>query len=177
MPSHFKKRINLMTDTVKKPNRTALFIIAWIGLFIFNFLFARLTTTVPVSVIALFMLFTSVALYKERVQLRGFAVIGLFIAVVFICITYFGTIWLRYEVRDLLNVGGPRFFQIYFYLFMFMNAAAFTTIAMGLFKAISTMRGMFINFVLTAIIYFAISYSLKDVIAVLMQLTAQMPQG
>lgn len=166
-----------MTDTAKKPNRTAIFIIAWIGLFIFNFLFARLTTTVPVSVIALFMLFTSVALYKERVQLRGFAMIGFLIAVVFLCITYFGTIWLRYEVRDLLNIGGPRFFQIYFYLFMFMNAAAFATIGMGLFKAITTMRGMLINFVLTAIIYFIISYSLKDVIAVLMQLTANMPQG
>lgn len=166
-----------MTDTAKKPNRIAMFIIAWIGLFIFNFLFARLTTTVPVSVIALFMLFTSVALYKERIELRAFAIIGFIIAVIFLCITYFSTIWLHYEVVNLLDVRGPKLFQILFYLFMFINAAAFTTIGMGLFKTITTMRGMLISFVLTALIYFAISYSLRDFIAVLMQITEQMPQG
>ena len=166
-----------MTTTVKTPNRTGIFIIAWIGLFAFNFLFARLTTMVPVSVISIFMLFTSVALYKERPQLRGFTFIGMAIAIIFLCITYFGTIWLRYEVVDLLNIKGPKTFKYLFYLFAFINAAAFTTIALGLFRAINTMTVMIVTFIMTTIIYFAISFLLFDFIVVLNQITSQMMSG
>ena len=166
-----------MTESTKTPSRTTLFIISWIGLFIFNFLFARTTSTVPVPVIALFMLFTAGALYKERIQLRAFAIIGFVTAVLFIAVAYFGTIWLRYEVYNLFDLRGPKFFQIVFYILMFLNAAAFTTIAMGLFKALSTMKGMLITWLLTAIIYFSISYLLRDFLTVLAQITEQMLPG
>lgn len=166
-----------MTESTKTPSRTTLFIISWIGLFIFNFLFARTTSTVPVPVIALFMLFTAGALYKERIQLRSFSIISFIIAALFIAIAYFGTIWLRYEVYNLFDIRGPKFFQIAFYLLMFLNAAAFTTVAMGLFKAISTTKNMIITWLLTAIIYFTISYLLRDFLTVLAQITEQMLPG
>ncbi|HIW06674.1 MAG TPA: hypothetical protein H9889_05045 [Candidatus Ignatzschineria merdigallinarum] len=166
-----------MTKSAKTPSKTAIFIISWIGLFIFNFLFARTTSTVPVPVIALFMLFTAGALYKERIQLRSFSIISFIIAVLFIAIAYFGTIWLRYEVYNLFDIRGPKFFQITFYLLMFLNAAAFTTVAMGLFKAISTTKNMIITWLLTAIIYFTISYLLRDFLTVLAQITEQMLPG
>lgn len=166
-----------MTDAVKKPNRTAIFIISWIGLMIFNLLFARLTTTVPVSIISIFMLFTSVALYKERVTLRPFAFIAGAIAICFLFITYIGTIWMRYEVVNLLDIRGPKFFEIGFYLFSFMNAAAFTTVGLGLFKALNNMKTALITFVLTALIYFIVIYLLRDFLSVLMQISAQIPPG
>ncbi len=166
-----------MTVSKKTPSRTAIFIISWIGLLIFNFLFARTTSTVPVPVIALFMLFTAGALYKERPPLRPFAILSFIIAATFIAIAYFGTIWLRYEVYNLFDIRGPQFFQIAFYLLMFLNAAAFTTVAMGLFKGISTMRGALITWILTAIIYFTVSFLLRDFLSVLAQITEQMLPG
>lgn len=166
-----------MTKSAKTPSRTAIFIISWIGLFIFNFLFARTTSTVPVPVIALFMLFTAGALYKERIVLRPFATLSFIIAAAFIAVAYFGTIWLRYEVYNLFDIRGPKFFQIIFYLLMFLNAAAFTTVAMGLFKGISTIKGAIITWILTAIIYFLISFLLRDFLAVLAQITEQMIPG
>ena len=123
------------------------------------------------------MLFTAGALYKERIQLRSFSIISFIIAVLFIAIAYFGTIWLRYEVYNLFDIRGPKFFQIAFYLLMFLNAAAFTTVAMGLFKAISTTKNMIITWLLTAIIYFTISYLLRDFLTVLAQITEQMLPG
>lgn len=166
-----------MTVSKKTPSRTAIFIISWIGLLIFNFLFARTTSTVPVPVIALFMLFTAGALYKERPPLRPFAILSFIIAATFIAIAYFGTIWLRYEVYNLFDIRGPQFFQIAFYLLMFLNAAAFTTVAMGLFKGISTMRAALITWILTAIIYFTVSFLLRDFLSVLAQITEQMLPG
>lgn len=166
-----------MTELKKAPSRTAIFIISWLGLFIFNFLFARTTSTVPVPVIALFMLFTAAALYKERIQLRAFAILAFIIAALFIAIAYFGTIWLRYEVYNLFDVRGPQFFQIAFYSVMFLNAAAFTTVAIGLFKGISTMTGAIITWLLTAAIYFTISFLLRDFLIVLAQITEQMLPG
>ena len=166
-----------MTQPAKKPSQTTILIISWIGLFIFNFLFARTTSTVPVPVIALFMLFTAGALYREHVQLRPFAILSFIIAAIFIAIAYFGTIWLRFEVYNLFDVRGPKLFQIAFYIFMFLNAAAFTTVAMGLFKGISTMKGAIITWILTALIYFTISYLLRDFLAVLAQITEQIIPG
>lgn len=166
-----------MTKSAKTPSRTTIFIISWIGLFIFNFLFARTTSTVPVPVIALFMLFTAGALYKERIQLRPFAILSFIIAAIFIAIAYFGTIWLRFEVYNLFDIRGPQFFQIAFYLFLFLNAAAFTTVAIGLFKGITTMPGMIITWLLTAAIYFLISFLLRDFLIVLAQITEQMLPG
>ena len=166
-----------MTKSAKTPSRITIFIISWIGLFIFNFLFARTTSTVPVPVIALFMLFTAGALYKERIQLRPFAIISFIIAAIFIAIAYFGTIWLRFEVYNLFDIRGPKFFQIAFYIFMFLNAAAFTTVAMGLFKGISSIKGAVITWLLTALIYFMISYLLRDFLTVLAQITEQMLPG
>ena len=166
-----------MTDNTKTPSKTSLFIFSWIGLFIFNFLFARTTSTVPVPVIALFMLFTAGALYKERIQLRAFAILAFIIAAIFIAIAYFGTIWLRYEVYNLFDVRGPQFFQIAFYLFLFINAAAFTNVAMGLFKAISTVKGAIITWIATAAIYFIITYLMRDFLSILAQITDQMLPG
>lgn len=166
-----------MTKSAKKSSQMTILIISWIGLFIFNFLFARTTSTVPVPVIALFMLFTAGALYKERIQLRTFAILSFIIAAIFIAIAYFGTIWLRFEVYNLFDIRGPKFFQIAFYIFMFLNAAAFTTVAMGLFKGITTMKGALITWILTAIIYFTISYLLRDFLTVLAQITEQMLPG
>lgn len=165
-----------MTKSAKKSSQMTILIISWIGLFIFNFLFARTTSTVPVPVIALFMLFTAGALYKERIQLRTFAILSFIIAAIFIAIAYFGTIWLRFEVYNLFDIRGPKFFQIAFYIFMFLNAA-FTTVAMGLFKGITTMKGALITWILTAIIYFTISYLLRDFLTVLAQITEQMLPG
>lgn len=166
-----------MTKSAKTPSRTTIFIISWIGLFIFNFLFARTTSTVPVPVIALFMLFTAGALYKERIQLRPFAILSFIIAAIFIAIAYFGTIWLRFEVYNLFDIRGPKFFQIAFYIFLFLNAAAFTTVAMGLFKGITTMPGMIITWLLSAATYFLISFLLRDFLTVLAQITEQMLPG
>lgn len=166
-----------MTNTVQKNNRTAIFIVAWIGLFIFNFLFARLTTMVPVSLISIFMFFTAGALYKDNPTLRPFALIGIVIGILFIALTYFGTIWFRYEVVSLLDIRGPQAFQIGFYLLAFLNASAFTTIGLALFKALRTMRGMIITFLITALIYFLISYLSMDLIKVIMEMSAQIPQG
>ncbi len=166
-----------MTKSAKTPSRTTIFIISWIGLFIFNFLFARTTSTVPVPVIALFMLFTAGALYKDNPTLRPFALIGIAIGILFIALTYFGTIWFRYEVVSLLDIRGPQAFQIGFYLLAFLNASAFTTIGLALFKALRTMRGMIITFLITALIYFLISYLSMDLIKVIMEMSAQIPQG
>src|SRR5699024_12547449 len=55
----------------------------------------------------------------------SFSIISFIIAALFIAIAYFGTIWLRYEVYNLFDIRGPKFFQITFYLLMFLNAAAF----------------------------------------------------
>lgn len=166
-------------DIQKKqaPKPRTIFIIAWIGLFIFNLLFARLTTTVPVSLISIFMLFTAGALYKERPHLRPMAIVALIIALIFLAITYFGTIWLRYEVVSLLDIRGPKLFQVSFYLFSFLNAAAFTTVGIGLFKGYSRNKTGFITLIVTAWIYFGIAFLLKDFIQTLLEITAQMPQG
>ncbi len=159
------------------PKQRTIFLISWIGLLVFNLLFARLTTTVPVSLISIFMLFTSTALYKERPPLRPIACTGFIISLIFLAITYFGTIWLRYEVVSLLDVRGPKLFQVAFYLFFFLNAATFTTVGMGLFKAYTTSKTGFITLILTAWLYFGAAFLMKDFIQVLLEITAGMPQG
>ncbi len=163
-----------MTQSAR-PNRTALFAISWIGLFIFNLLFARLTTTVPVSIIALFLLFSSTGLYKERPEMRPLAIFTLITAITFIAITYIGTIWIRYEVPNLLDIRAPFPYVFAFYLVGFINAASFTTVGMALFKAVNSNRSAFILLAITAAIYFAFAAGFYDLIAFLSELANDLP--
>ena len=148
------------------PKTAGGYAVIWILMFIFNFVFTRPKMMVPVSIIAVFMIFLAGALFKERKNLRPFALFAGITAIAFISTTYVGTILLEYPVTNLLDIQAPPLYVTLFYLLAFLNAANFMTIGPVLFRYLNRPRGIILSILANALLFAGIIYGIRKFVEI-----------
>lgn len=159
-----------LTATTPPKTKWRTLLIAWIGLLIFNAMFTKTGSVVPVPIIAAFTLVISGALIKEQPHNRPTAILTSLIATIFLALVFVSTMYLGVTVNNLFDIEASSLYITLFYSLAFLTSGAFITNGLTIFRTISGIKSALItlifNALLTAGIFFGIKYLIDTFIVI-----------